>query len=494
MLSPADPRGTLSAESEIVPGDVLVQKYRVDQVLGRGGMGIVFSAKHLLLGERVAIKVLTRSASEHQEALKRLQREARILARLDNEHVVRVLDLGQLENGAPFIVMEYLAGRDLGSLLEEQGRFAPQVAVGLVLQTAVALAAAHSNGVVHRDIKPENLFCVEREGSRLVKVLDFGVSRLERSRDDDVLMSSVTHSNSVVGTPLYMSPEQIRNVKEVDARSDIWSLGVVLYELMAGVPPFVGASLGDVVVKIAAEDTPPLIGVVPAVDPGLAAVVTRCLEKDRERRFRSVAELARALGPFAPAGSEQMIERIESMLKQAASEPASAIHSSAAEDGSGREPEATPPSVTPPPPAPEQRNKRRSRSFGFAAAALVAMAASFAWLFAGPSVIEPRGTGALATGALATVRVDESVSPPNPSSKAIVVTPVAPVPVQAQVETQSTRKSASSDRPLAVKPPNQPLHTTARSPSSGACNPPYTMDTEGRKKFKHECFIDRSAP
>src|SRR5688572_655686 len=119
-------------------------------------MGIVFSAKHLLLGERVAIKVLTRTVSECEEALKRLQREARILARLNDEHVVRVLDLGKLENGAPFIVMEHLAGRDLGSLLEEQGRFAPELAVGFVLQAAVALAAAHSSGVVHRDIKPEN--------------------------------------------------------------------------------------------------------------------------------------------------------------------------------------------------------------------------------------------------------------------------------------------------------------------------------------------------
>jgi serine/threonine-protein kinase len=271
------------------------------------------SAKHLLLGERVAIKVLTRTVSEREEALKRLQREARILARLDDEHVVRVLDLGKLENGAPFIVMEHLARRDLGSLLEEQGRFAPELAVGFVLQAAVALAAAHSSGVVHRDIKPENLFCVERGGSRLIKVLDFGVSRLEPSRPDDFLLSSVTRTNTLIGTPLYMSPEQIRNAKEVDARSDIWSLGVVLYEFLAGVPPFMGASFGDVAVKIAAESMPPLTGVAEAIDPGLAAVVMRCLEKDRAARFQSVAELGRALSPFAP-GSEQLIERIEYLL------------------------------------------------------------------------------------------------------------------------------------------------------------------------------------
>jgi serine/threonine protein kinase len=446
-------------------------------------MGIVFSAKHLLLGERVAIKVLTRTVSECEEALKRLQREARILARLNDEHVVRVLDLGKLENGAPFIVMEHLAGRDLGSLLEEQGRFAPELAVGFVLQAAVALAAAHSSGVVHRDIKPENLFCVERGGSRLIKVLDFGVSRLERSRPDDFLLSSVTRTNTLVGTPLYMSPEQIRNAKEVDARSDIWSLGVVLYEFLAGVPPFMGASFGDVAVKIAAESMPPLTGVAEAIDPGLAAVVMRCLEKDRDARFQSVAELGRALCPFAP-GSEQLIERIEYLLTQPASEPANEDEGHPAGESPDGAAVPAPSSVATPSSTPLHRQGRRLSRAGVAVGASAFLALLLAWHFAGPSAIEPR-----ATSTLALASVGEDGSPPNASPKRPTVEPVVQSGVNIELSAEAGPESVPSAPP--IKSRSWRLRAPVRSRASDDCNPPYTLDNDRRKKFKHECFIDR---
>ena len=279
-------------------------------------MGVVFAARHLALDERVAIKVLAPSATDNQEALTRLQREARILARVRNEHVVRVIDLGQLDDGAPFMVMEHLTGRDLGSLLEEQGRLGVEPAVSYVLQALVALAAAHANGVVHRDLKPENLFCTQgQDGAWVIKVLDFGISRLER-RSQGGASTSMTGPSAVMGTPLYMSPEQLRDSSAVDARSDIWSIGVVLYELVTGVAPFSGASLADIAIKIAIEPPPTLALIDPMLPSGLESVLSRCLHKERDQRYANVAELARALQPFGPAGCRRLVERVERLAAE----------------------------------------------------------------------------------------------------------------------------------------------------------------------------------
>jgi len=301
---------TLSPAFAIVPGQILLQKYRVEELLGHGGMGAVFAARHLALDERVAIKVLAPAATHDRAAFLRLQREARILARVRNEHVVRVIDLGHLDDGAPFMVMEHLTGRDLSRVLEEQGRLGVEPAVSYVLQALVALAAAHANGVVHRDLKPENLFYTRGlDGGWLIKVLDFGISRLERPSQSGA-STSMTGPSAVMGTPLYMSPEQLRDTGAVDARSDIWSIGVVLYELVTGVPPFSGASLGDIVFKIATEPPPTFTSIDPSLASELESVLSRCLEKEREQRFANVAELARALQPFGPPGCAGLVERV----------------------------------------------------------------------------------------------------------------------------------------------------------------------------------------
>src|SRR5450755_319444 len=226
------------SSSDFGEGDVLAGKYRIEAVLGEGGMGIVLSATHIELGSRVAIKVLRPELAHTEDAVSRLLVEARSAASIRSEHVARVLDVGRLESGLPFLVLEHLEGRDLQQILARSGRLASQVAVDFVLQACQALSEAHSAGIVHRDLKPENLFLTYRaDGTPVVKVLDFGISK---RLSHDGREAARTNPSELLGSPLYMAPEQMKGSVSIDARVDIWSLGVVLYELCTGQSPFFG--------------------------------------------------------------------------------------------------------------------------------------------------------------------------------------------------------------------------------------------------------------
>lgn len=287
-----------SKELEIVPGvalgSVIAGKYRVDRVLGSGGMGVVVQATHLELKEFVAIKLLVR-ASESDEFGQRFLREARAAARLKSPHVARSFDVGTLDNGVRYMVMEYLQGADMARLAAERGQMPVSLAIEYLLQACDAIAEAHQHGIIHRDLKPANLFIVSQpDGSAMVKVLDFGISKLAGtpSSQPDLAM---TRSRCMMGTPLYASPEQMLSAADVDARADIWSIGVVLYEMLAGQPPFRGGSIPEVIARTVSEDPPPLDRYRSDVPQALEQIVRTCLQKDREARYPSVPDLVAAL-------------------------------------------------------------------------------------------------------------------------------------------------------------------------------------------------------
>jgi serine/threonine-protein kinase len=297
-------------------GDVLAGKYRVERVLGMGGMGVVVAARHIQLDERVALKFLLPQFVENREVVARFAREGRAAAKIRSEHVARVTDVGMLETGSPYLVMECLEGTDLSALVARQGPLAEADAVEYVLQACEALAEAHALGIVHRDLKPANLFLTRRaDGSAAAKVLDFGISKVTSPGGGGQSDTGMTQTTSSLGSPIYMSPEQMTSAKSVDARSDIWGLGVVLFELLSGDVPFQGESFAHLCVLIATAAPLSLRSLRPRVSLGLEAVILRCLQKDRADRFTDVAELAAALGPFGPPRASVSVERAERILR-----------------------------------------------------------------------------------------------------------------------------------------------------------------------------------
>jgi len=298
-------------------GDLLAGKYRVERVLGEGGMGYVVAAIHEQLEQRVAVKLLIEELAEDPDAVERFLREARASVRIQSEHVARVIDVGELADGAPYLVMEFLSGRDLAQELEARETFEIGVAIDYVLQACEALAEAHALGVIHRDLKPANLFLTHRpDGSPLVKVLDFGISKALKSQSGSGGASpSLTAAQSFLGSPAYMSPEQARRPKTVDTRTDIWALGVVLYEFLGGETPFVGDVPLEVLTAAASDPMPSLREVRKDVPIELEAVIRRCLEKKADDRYQTVADFAEALRPFAPVESRRSISRIAGILR-----------------------------------------------------------------------------------------------------------------------------------------------------------------------------------
>lgn len=291
----------------VMPGQVVANgKYRVDRVLGIGGMGVVVAATHIHLSQLVAIKFMLPAALADHESRERFLGEARSAAQLKSEHVARVLDVGSLDNGAPYIVMEYLEGITLDTFLERGNSLSIGEAVEYTIQACEAVAEAHVRGIIHRDLKPTNLFLTQAADKRpLVKVIDFGLSKTLGAND-----RKITKDFSVMGTPTYMSPEQLRSTTGVDTRTDIWSLGVVLYELLSGHVPFHAESVAEVCSLVLGAPPKPIQSVRADVPPGLALVIERCLEKDPNARFESVAALAEALDPFLPTATAKAGDRI----------------------------------------------------------------------------------------------------------------------------------------------------------------------------------------
>jgi serine/threonine protein kinase len=290
------------------PGEILLGKYRVEDVIGIGGMGRVVKASHLYLQQPVAIKILLPQMAQHQSTVARFLREAQATVRLRSEHIARVMDVGTMPDGTPFMVMEFLEGFDLNQILRHHGPQLAQPVVDLILQACEGLSEAHSIGIVHRDIKPSNFFITRRpDGSMLLKILDFGISKTPQE------ISELTGTQTVIGTPTYMAPEQMRTARQTDPRSDIWSMGVVMYQMLAGRPPFEAETYAELVLKVGTDPPSPLHVPMPA---GLDTIVMRCLEKDPKNRIQNVGELARMLAPYAsdPLSAQQSAERATRIL------------------------------------------------------------------------------------------------------------------------------------------------------------------------------------
>jgi serine/threonine protein kinase len=299
----------MSPAAPLRAGQIVAEKYRIVELVGTGGMGVVFAAVHLDLDRRVALKVMRTDAYGDEEAVTRFMREARTAARLEGPHVAKVLDVGRLESGAPYLVMELLKGQNLQSLVAESGPLPVEEAADYLLEACEALAEAHGAGVVHRDLKPANLFLTrDAYGESSIKVLDFGISKcLNPGITAD---PGLTDSRTMMGSPAYMSPEQMRSSRNVDHRTDIWGLGTALFELVTGRVAWSGDSLSEVCVQVASDPAPSIRQLVPSAPGELDAIVARCLEKRPERRYQHVADLAVAVSPFASPRGRVTLERV----------------------------------------------------------------------------------------------------------------------------------------------------------------------------------------
>lgn len=301
---------TSPPELPIHPGDVLLDKYRIERVLGAGGMGAVVEATHLGLDQRVAMKFMLPQVADRADNVMRFMREARAASKLRSEHIPRVFDFGSLETKIPYLVMELLQGEDLAHKIEHQSRLDVAEVCEVGIQACEALSEAHGLGIIHRDLKPANLFVTYRtDGSPCTKVLDFGIAK-EPFETGTLDPKGLTATGAMMGSPPYMSPEQLDSARRVDARSDIWSLGVALYEALTGTRPFVSDNLGGLIMCIL-DTVPELPSTVRADIPlPLSQAVMKCIQRRPEDRHQNVFEVATALAPFAPSRCHVLLDRI----------------------------------------------------------------------------------------------------------------------------------------------------------------------------------------
>lgn len=432
-------------------GEILAGKYRVERLLGQGGMGVVIAARHLQLEERVAIKMMLADAASSPEAVARFLREARAAARLQSSHVARVSDVGTLEDGRAYMVIEYLDGADLSRVLEQRGPLPVGDAVDYVLQAAEAIAEAHSIGIVHRDLKPSNLFLTERrDRTPLIKVLDFGISKMSAGTGPASSSDhTMTGTSALMGSPVYMSPEQMTSARDVDGRTDIWALGVVLYELLAGKPPFMAETLPQICGLVLQGPFTPLSERRRDLPAPLEAAVRRCLEKRAADRYPSILQLALALQQFAGPHGQAAVERIillsggESSLRASMSVPiVSSAHTSVGNATHAAWGETKAPT-----------GGRRGLVVGVVAVAAILAAGLVGMAALRNGSVQPTTSAAQAP---------PSAVPQTPPSASVAAPTLAPPPE----ETTATPPSAPAVAPLATSPAAPPSRVVAKRSAS----------------------------
>jgi eukaryotic-like serine/threonine-protein kinase len=288
----------IGEHDDALVGTTIAEKYRVDRLIGRGGMGAVFEATNVSIGKRVALKFLDREAARDHEAVMRFQREAETASAVESAHIVHIFDSGSSGDGRPFLVMELLTGEDLRSALKREERVPLDDALHITAQVLRALARAHAAGIVHRDLKPDNVFLCRRDDDPMfVKIVDFGISKITRA---GATADTLTRRGSVLGTAFYMSPEQAQAFPDIDGRTDLFSVGAILFEALTGRPPHVGTVYEAVLIDICTKDAPDVREFAPEVPEAIADVIRRALQRDRDRRFESAADFYDALSQAAP--------------------------------------------------------------------------------------------------------------------------------------------------------------------------------------------------
>jgi serine/threonine-protein kinase len=484
---------TEASQSGVRPGDVLAGKYRVERVLGAGGMGVVVAAHHLQLDQKVALKFLLPAALSNADAVGRFLREARAAVKITGEHVARVLDVGQLENGSPYIVMEYLQGLDLAGWLTERGPLPIELAVDFLLQTCEAIADAHALGIVHRDLKPANLFCVERSDGQLsIKVLDFGISKVTTP---GAAGHDMTRTHALVGSPYYMSPEQMQSSKNVDPRTDIWSMGIILFELLAGRTPFDAESVTELAIKVATTRPPSVRSFRPEVPPELEAVIATCLQKEPGQRYQTVGELAVALKDFGSKQARASVERVLGTLRRAGISgpvlpPSGEFRvRTVSIPGSGPIPAPiTTASWGDSAASPRPRSRATLVAVTLVGLAVLSLGGTLLFLRKPPATV----TAVPAAASTPAVAAPTASSPP-------AAAPASSDPPAVSLEPLPAAPSSSASARATAKPPAWPSRATvgapppaaATAPAPASCDPPFTLDQDGRKHFKPECYLKK---
>lgn len=447
---------------------MLAQRFRIERLLGAGGMGAVLEATRLETGQRVAVKLLLESGEAHPEARARFEREAKLAARLESAHVVSILDFDRTSSGLPFIVMERLEGRDLAELLHAEGALPIERAVDLIAEACLGVGAAHAAGLVHRDLKPSNLFLAElSDGTEVVKVLDFGLSKALDSADP-----ALTASAASFGTPQYMAPEQIQSTKHVDARCDQHALGMILYELVTGRPAYAAETAGAIYVAICTHPPPKASAARDGVPAGLDAAITRALSKAPSERFADLGSFLEAIAPFGSAVAARAAVELRRMLASTAptlldQDPQGLESTLLRRPSSARSLELEASEL---PTLLDPARSRARRVKGLAALALVGAAALFGALSYGQRTEDGVAATVPGTDAPSPSAVAASPSPANEVGGAAELAAhppehvVEPPELEASSQPRALRHGARQPRPTAR--PAQSAQATPRAPTS----------------------------
>jgi len=483
-----------------------INNYRIVSVLGEGGMGSVYLAEHPFMGRKAAIKVLRRELAEDSGLVERFMNEARAANAIGHANIIDIIDVGLLPSGIPYLMMEFLEGESLSKRIERQRPMPIAEAVDVAAQTASALAAAHEKNIVHRDLKPDNLFLVpdRTNPTGRIKVLDFGIAKLRGELSGS---GARTQAGAILGTPPYMSPEQCRGVDELDHRTDVYALGIILYEMLTGAPPFVSPGWGEVVHMHISQAPAPLRAKNPAVSPGLEALVLKALAKLPGERWSSMGELEAALRNV-PGQGEAPARKPASAAMNAVGGQATPSPPTTLRSATGQV--ATFPDTAVVGDAARSRSRRPALAIGAVALAGIAFAAygfvnrrapaPAATVVPGapapaPAAAPPAPVAALPAPVAPPPVAKEPTLPPAPEAAAEVRAPAGgrarPAAPSAKKKGATAKSSHGAGAPEtaaapAVSPPAAP--TAPAASKKPDCNPNYYFDAQARKHFKPECF------